>query len=378
MAIMKLAPRRALACLPVLAVFLLASCQAPAPAKQAPAGYALDPANSILNLERENMKVAWRQAFGQTSSSKLMDIYCAGKFLVAEGGGSEIIVFDATDYGTYKAGTVLEGAIQVPPAAKGNDLLLATRDRIFTLDTATDTLSDKALGVGMALSTTPLVSGDDLILTSSAGDVASASLKTGKTNWHASIGGIIYDQPVIAGKAVYVAAQRGPAVALTVTDGRPLFRITPLPPAHFSSGIAVSGKTCYVGDDLGTLYGIDSDLGAPRWTWPLNSPVAGVPQVLGDKVLVFSAAPKVTCLQAEAGPKVLWNVDGAKKMLCSSKTMAYFLMADNSVAGVKLADGTVAWRDALPAGTMVVGSSERPEFYIANAEGAIVAISELQ
>ncbi len=380
---MKFAPRRALACLPMLAVFLLVSCQVPAsPAGGAPpaaaASYSLDPANPVFNLEPEGMKVAWRQEFGQSANGQLTRLYSAGNYVVAEGSDRQILVYDTADFGTYKAGTVLEGPLDVAPAVSGTKLYLATHNRIFTLDAGTDTLSDKALSVHMDLSATPLIYQGNLILVSTAGDVASASLATGEPNWAKSLNGVILDQPVIGGDVLYAAAQLDAAVALKLDRGSEVWSIIPKAPARLNSGIAVSGKTCYIGDNLGTLYGLSTDLGAVQWKKALGSPVVGVPKVVGDKVLAFSSEPAVTCLRADAGPDALWTCQGADRLLCTGKTLAYFLMADNSVAAVGLEDGKLAWRDPLPAGTIVAGSATRPEFYIANTAGAIVTIAELQ
>jgi len=175
------------------------------------------------------------------------------------------------------------------------------------------------------------------------------------------------------------SAQLDAAVALKLDKkGTELWSLIPKAPAKLNSGINVYGKTCYVGDDLGTLYGLSTGLGAIQWKKSLGSPVIGVPKVVGDKVLVFTNKPNVACLQGDAGPNVLWRLDGADRLLCAGEKLAYFLMADNSVAAVGMADGKEAWRDPLPAGTMVAGSATRPEFYIANSAGSIVAIAELE
>jgi outer membrane protein assembly factor BamB len=379
---MKLAPRRALACLPLLAVFLMVSCQAPAAPAAAPpkavVSYALDPANPVFNLERENLKVAWRQEFGQTATGQLAHIYAGGNYLVAEGSNDQVLVYNAADFGTYKGAAVLEGPLQFAPAVSGPKLYLATHNRIFTLDAATDTLG-KGIHTGLALSVTPLIRQDSLILASSGGYVGSLSPAAGNLDWSVCIDAPILDQPVVAGDTVYAAGQLGPAIALKLDKkGEELWRFKPKDPAKLNSGIAVYGKTCYVGDSLGTLYGLSADLGAEKWTKPLNSPVVGVPQVIGDKVLVFTNLPNVTCLSGDAGPQVLWTLPGAQRLLCSSKMLAYFLMADNSIAAVGLQDGKVAWQDAMPPDTLVAGSSTRPEFFIANPAGSIVAIAELE
>ncbi len=114
-----------------------------------------------------------------------------------------------------------------------------------------------------------------------------------------------------------------------------------------------------------------------KWKKHLGAPIVGDPQVVGDKVLAFTSAPAVACLKGDAGPDVLWTLPGAGRLLCAGKKLAYFLMADNSVAAVTLDEGKLVWDDPLPDGTIITGSATRPEFYIANPAGAIVAISEL-
>ncbi len=65
----------------------------------------------------------------------------------------------------------------------------------------------------MALSAAPLVNQGNLIMVSEAGDVASASMATGNTNWVVSIDGPIFNEPVIANGVVYVSAQLDAAAA---------------------------------------------------------------------------------------------------------------------------------------------------------------------
>lgn len=377
---MKLALRRGLACLPLLSVLLLASCQQPPAQRAEPltiAGYPLAPANVVFDLERENMKTAWRVEYGQTTRGTLSHICSVGDYLVAEGADHQVHVYNAADFGRYKSGVVMEGPLQAPPAVYGNKLLLTSNNRIFTFDVDAGTLG-KGLRTRMPVSATPLIFKDSLILAGEDGDVARVSMTNLEPLWIKSIDGPILDQPVMDNGIIYTDAQMGEAIALQAEDGKELWRLKPTGPAKFSSGIAVYGKTCYVGDQLGTLYGLDAEFGKVTWRKSLPAPVVGVPQVVGDKVFVFTNQPGVACLKAGDGPDSLWTLDGACKLLATSKTLGYFLMKDNCIAAVALADGKELWRDPMPKGTMVAGSASRPEFFIANAAGAIVAIAELE
>lgn len=377
---MKLALPRGLACLPLLSVLLLASCQQPPAQRGEPltiAGYPLAPANVVFDLERENMKTAWRVEYGQTTRGTLAHIYSVGDYLVAEGADHQVHVYNAADFGRYKNGVVMEGALQVPPAVVGNKLLLVSNNRIFTFDVDAGTLG-KGVRARMAVSATPMIYRDNLILADESGDIARVAMADAEPVWITSIDGPILDKPVMDNDVIYADAQMGNAIALKAEDGKELWRLKPTGPARFSSGIAVYGRTCYIGDQLGTLYGLDSEFGRILWKKPMPAPVVGVPQIVGDKVLVFTNLPSVACLKAGDGPDSLWTLDGACKLLATSKTLAYFLMKDNCIAAVALADGKEVWRDPMPKGTMVAGSASRPEFFIANSAGAIVAIAELE
>ena len=371
---MKLVLRRTLACLALLPVLLLASCQGPS---ARPVSYALCPSNPIFNLERENMKMAWRQEYGQTATGTLSHIYSVGDFVVAEGADHLFQVYNAADFGTYKNIAVLVGPMQVPPAILGNQLILTSSNRIFTFDVNTRAMSE-GWHANMAVSVTPLIYQDSLILASASGDVARVARADGDPKWLVSIEGGILDKPVIANDVVYAVGQQDKAIALDLAKGKELWRLMPTLPSKLSSGIAVYGKNCYLGDRLGNLFCLDADFGKIEWTRPLSSPIVQVPLVVGDKLLVFTNQPSVTCLNAGGGPDVVWTFDGALELLAAGKTLAYFLTDDNCVAAVSLADGKVMWRDAMPPDTMVAGSATRPEFYIANSAGSIVAISELE
>jgi len=379
---MKLVPHRGPACLALLAVFLLVSCRAPSAAmggRPASGEYALCPANVVFDLEREGLKVAWRQELGASPASPLVAIYSVADYLVAEAAGGQVHVFDAADYGKWKAGAGLPGRLDVPPAALGSRLFLTVKNRIFSLDVAGGKLIDPdGARAGMAVSVAPLVYQDALILAGAGGDVARHTIADNQRVWIRSVEGAILDRPVIDSGTVYASAQRDRVIALDLKDGQELWQLKPAPPARLSSGVAVYGKTCYVGDNLGTLYGLNAEFGNVVWTQSLSAPVVGAPKVVGDKVLVFTNLPRVTCLRGDAGPEPLWTFDGAVQLVTSGPELAYFLTDDNAIAAVTLEDGKELWRDPLPEGTLVAGSTRRPEFYIADAAGSIVAIAELE
>ena len=73
-------------------------------------------------------------------------------------------------------------------------------------------------------------------------------------------------------------------------------------------------KWTKAGTPLSLEYGLSTEVGAIKWTKSLGAPVVGVPKVVGDKVFVFTNAPNVTCLRGDAGPDVLWTLDGAERL----------------------------------------------------------------
>ena len=379
---MKTVPRRWLVAASVLPAMLLASCTvptgpSPAPAPE-PAPSKLSPANHVFDLEREGLKLLWAQELGQlTANRSLRDIYAAGDFVVVEADQGELHCIDART-GVWKAMAVLRNGLDRPPTAFGGRLYLVTESYLFSLDTNSGALS-KPYNPGFPLAAAPLLYKDSLILAGTNGYLAVLRIADLWQQWLASLNAPVFDQPVVVEPRLYASGRGRSVLAWDLSPGinLELWRWTPLLPARISSGVAVYQDRLYVGDNRGFLYSLPTDGGEPTWKSMFEGPIVGRPLVVGSKLLFLTEKPSLVCIEAGGERQSLWHYSGAKEVLTVGKSAAYVLNEDHSVAAVALDTGKELWRDPLPADCKIAGSAGRPAFYIANPQGSVIAVQEL-
>ena len=372
---MRIAGHRSLVLLCAAAALTLASC-AGQPERDGPGvGSKLSPDNHVFDVENQGLKLLWPYELGRlTGTRALRTIYIAGRFVIVEAEGGEIHCLDAQT-GEWKATTVLGRQLQVPPTAIGDKLVFVVRNSIVIYDTVTRKTS-RPYRPGFALTAAPLLQGSGLLLAGGDGNLARLSLTDARQQWLASLRGPIREQPIVAGGRLFAVSPAG-VLAWDLAQGTMLGTWAPQPPSKLSSGLAVVAGSLYVGDSRGLLYALDPGLPAAVWQRMLGAPVIGTPTAAGTRLLVLTSEPNLICIDAVGERKELWRVQGVVKLLTLGKDRAYTLNDDGSIAALSLETGKELWRDPLPADCTVVGSRNRPAFYIANPRGSVVGFAEL-
>ncbi len=368
-------------------VLMLASCawmpchraSSPETAEGSPemAASRLAPTNASFELDDMGLKHLWSQELGQLGSShQVREITATGQYLVVEAEGGEVHCFDAA-WGDQKAVTFLRDSLRQPPTANGGTLFLAVGQNVHSYDVAADRLSDPHRP-GFSISTPMLVHEQQLLMAASDGRLASMTVG-GKVQFLlTSVEGAIVAPLVLEGTTVYAVGNGDQVVVWDLAGNRALGYWRPPAPGRLSSGLALHRNSIYVGDSLGYVYALGAQLPQTTWKMLVEAPVVGQPKVAGDRLLVLTNKPSVSCIDLAAGRELTWSLDGVVSVVATSAEFAYVLTADNVLMAVSLETGEPAWADPLPADCIVTGDAAEPAFYIANAQGSIVGLAEFQ
>jgi outer membrane protein assembly factor BamB len=132
----------------------------------------------------------------------------------------------------------------------------------------------------------------------------------------------------------------------------------------------------FVGDNRGIVYGLTTDFFQNVWQTMLEAPVIGKPEVIGDKLFVFTSEPALVCFSASEQTK-LWKLAGATQLLTVGNRGLYVLSEGNVLSAVSPDTGETIWSDVLPKRCQVIGDPMAPVLYLANGAGSILAVKEL-
>lgn len=213
----------------------------------------------------------------------------------------------------------------------------------------------------------PIISGDDLFITSRVGKVICANRWTGVVQWEQNLRCHFY-APVAADSArVYVGTDRGDVVALRRSDGNELWR--------FAAGSTVfaqplADQQIYVGTGEGTLWALDPASGREVWRYECGSSIHTTPVVKGDR-LIFGANDRVAyCLDALNGG-IHWRYEttgiiqsspvmvGETVILANSAGSIYQFTLDGQLLSQVSVKGTIKAPAAVIDGKVYVVTTQR-------------------
>jgi len=213
----------------------------------------------------------------------------------------------------------------------------------------------------------PIISGDDLFITSRIGHVICANRWTGVVRWEQDLRCHFY-APVAADSArVYVGTDRGDIIALERSDGSELWRF-----AAGSTAFAqpLAEEFIYVGAADGTLWALDPASGSEVWRYECASSIHTTPVLSGNR-LIFGADDRVAyCLNALDGG-ILWRYEttgiiqsspviaGETVILANSAGSIYQFSLDGQLLAQLSVKGTIQAPAAVIDGRVYVVTTQR-------------------
>lgn len=161
--------------------------------------------------------------------------------------------------------------------------------------------------------------------------------------WTYEAGDAIESSAAIADGTVFVGAQSGELIALTLQDGVVRWTYRTGEPIGESSP-AVGGGRVYIGDLGGVLHAVNVADGRAAWTFKTESEIKSSPVVAGegaDRVLIGSYDGHLYCLSARDG-SLLWKVrtNGYVHGTPAVRDgVAYVAGCDEIFRAIRIADG---------------------------------------
>jgi outer membrane protein assembly factor BamB len=164
-------------------------------------------------------------------------------------------------------------------------------------------------------------------------------------------------KPVLAGDRIFAAANNGTVVAVSIENGRTLWRQRL--DYDITGGVGYGNGIVLLGTENSEVVALDAENGEVLWTATVTSEVLSAPATDGRIVVVQSVDDKLAGLNARTGAAV-WLYESTAPALSLRGTSAPLIVdnfviaafANGTVVSVALDNGTLRWdeRVAVPTG----------------------------
>lgn len=188
---------------------------------------------------------------------------------------------------------------------------------------------------------TPAVEGRRVIVASADGMVRALGLKNGKLLWSFDAGQPLVASPVTGSGKVFITGSSGRCDALDITDGTLLWSNGGIEGFVETIPLIYKGMLIF-GTWDNRLYALDTETGVTKWVWSngytnrMLSPAACVPVAAGDRLFVVAPDRKMACLDALTG-RLIWHSDLGGIAVRESMGIT----ADSTMILAKTMNGTV-------------------------------------
>ena len=169
--------------------------------------------------------------------------------------------------------------------------------------------------------------------------------KNVRRQWHKALKGGIYSTPVTDGKSLYIGDDVGVMYGLDLQSGKTLWtfdtgmRIVGSPAV--SDGVVVFGSANY------NIYGLDAKTGKELWHITTNQAVMGAATIHEGVAYIGGGDGRMFAIDIHTG-KVKWSFDELKNYVLTRplvyRDKLYFGCWDTHLYALNLADGSLAWK----------------------------------
>ena len=169
--------------------------------------------------------------------------------------------------------------------------------------------------------------------------------KNVRRQWHKALKGGIYSTPVTDGKSLFIGDDVGVMYGLDLQSGKTLWtfdtgmRIVGSPAV--SDGVVVFGSANY------NIYGLDAKTGKELWHITTNQAVMGAATIHEGVAYIGGGDGRMFAIDIHTG-KVKWSFDELKNYVLTRplvyRDKLYFGCWDTHLYALNLADGSLAWK----------------------------------
>jgi len=164
--------------------------------------------------------------------------------------------------------------------------------------------------------------------------------KTLKLLWTFEAGESIESSAAISDGVVYFGSQSSDLIAVSLADGKLLWKYK-VKDGIGESSPAIHGGIVVVGDLSGTVHAVNAKDGKGLWTFAASGEVKASPVIVDDRVVIGSYDGTLYCLSLKDG-KSLWefHTNGPVHATASvAAGLAYISGCDGVLRGIRISDG---------------------------------------
>jgi outer membrane protein assembly factor BamB len=223
----------------------------------------------------------------------------------------------------------------------------ALQGELFTFDVKTGGKIGNLKFLGKDVSTAPLVTGNDVIVTY-AGDkkfsLVSYDLSIGKINWRRNYGDI-QTSPILKDGSVYFSGLNGYFYKVDQITGRKIWKLETKAQVH--STCAIGEGIAVLGNDKGFIIGVDISTGEEKWKVETGQPVISTALINKGAAYIGGNDSNYYAFNVENG-NILWKTNLHSKIIGGSAIDANGNLITGCVAGsvysLNSEAGSINWK----------------------------------
>lgn len=189
--------------------------------------------------------------------------------------------------------------------------------------------------VGGEIWSTPVISGETLIITSLDHSVYALKKDTGELLWIAKTGGAIAATPTVEKNTVYVGSFDGVFYAFDLFTGEEIWTFDKASNWYWGKAV-INGDMIYVPSLDGNLYALDVNSGKKEWELETQGAIVGSPTIVSDMLVVGSTDGELRIVETGSG-ELLGSCDigeSIESSITSEGSDVYFSVRDHSVRSI--------------------------------------------
>lgn len=268
---------------------------------------------NLLALDASSGTILWQHGIGQYLNDSTPVV--VGRVAYLSANRSWIIALDRTN-GRQLWSTNLNEVIQAAPTFADGLLLVNARTTTFALDARSGAIRWRfhENGTGWPTQSAPTVQGNTVYITQGTTNIIYAlDVQTGAKIWSHDAGDRLISTPLVTGQNVIIGTWNGLVLALDASTGAQVWRYnvnSALAPGSPQDGIAGSPAAAlgmvFIGTYSGNVLALDAATGQLRWERAIASPVQSVPVVAGGTLYVGGGQNTYALSASDGTP--LWNL----------------------------------------------------------------------